>query len=401
MTNYQLINDEINTKISIPNWRLVIGFSFVILICLLDLSVFAASTSLDPTQLGIGARSLSMGRSGAADMCEMGTIYINPANTGCFKDWGVTSMQTSLMQSDINYTFLAGAKRFADDGVLAVAYLAGSSFGINSTTIDANSRVVLNGSSFDYSNATFILSYGKEMKENFRLGGLLKTVNKNLSGQGSASGFNFDIGMTFVPKENLVLGLVAQNLMPSGLSWGTGAKENLPIGLKTGISFQPKDNLLLNLDLDSSPGAIHTGIEWQLNKNLSLRAGAESATALNYSMGVGIEMQGFRFDYAYLLDGNLAENSTSYFSLSFAPEVKEPEMVPHENDGGKKLQLKTDEGFPKEVLTPSIIISPPSLLNGQVAPKKKNSVKIKKIAPKKVLKKKQFSQLSRKKHKRV
>jgi hypothetical protein len=79
----------------------------------------------------------------------------------------------------------------------------------------------------------------------------------------------------------------------------------------------------------------HGGVEWQVIPLLSLRAGIDqkaasiaedtTGTSTNYLLGIGLKLDGFRFDYAYRQDPNFAELSTHYFSICYtgAP-VEEP-----------------------------------------------------------------------------
>ncbi len=63
-------------------------------------------------------------------------------------------------------------------------------------------------------------------------------------------------------------------------------------------------------------------MEWSLTKLFSLRAGLEqkhsdpAASYLNYSLGLGLDLQRIGIDYAYYYDGLLSHNSRSYVSLS-------------------------------------------------------------------------------------
>ena len=290
-----------------------------------------ASTSLDPTMLGMGARALSMGRSCVANPADVNSIFVNPANAAKVKDWAVTSMYTSLLEDDIKYTMLGGAKKArigSIDGTFALSYMAGMSSGIEPTTKDADSRVVNNGSNFDYNNSVINLVYGQEINKDLSLGGALKLFSKNFSGQASGSGVDMDLGLLYSPQEKLNLGLAVQNFLPMGLSWSTGAKEDVAMLIKAGLDYKINDNLLVLADANLSPMALHAGVEWKPVNMLALRAGLENVSTgnsiktTNISAGLGLSFGGAQIDYAYFKDGNLDANTTHFFTISFQPEVK-------------------------------------------------------------------------------
>ncbi len=287
-----------------------------------------AATSLDPTRLGMGARSLALGRACVADPADVNSIFINPANAAKVKDWAVTSMYTSLLDGDMKYTMLGGAKKTTLESVestFGFSYMAGMSSGIEPTTRDATGRVASNGGSFDYSNSVMTLVYGREVKNDLSLGASLKMFNKNFSGQASGSGFDMDLGMLYCPSEKLNIGVTAQNILPVGLSWSTGANEDVAMNVKAGVDFRVNDHLLVIADADLSPMSLHAGVEWQLTKIFALRGGIESLTSsggistTDMTAGVGINLGGFELDYAYLKDGAIDANSTHFFTITLTP----------------------------------------------------------------------------------
>ena len=334
----QALNPKQTPNPNIPNSKRL-GFRIWVIGICLGFGVWSlgfangtfASASLDPTSLGMGARSLSMGRACVANPSDVNSIFVNPANAAKIEDWAVASMYTSLLEGDIKYTMLGGAKKAgigALDGTFGFSYMAGMSSGIEPTTRDASSRVVNNGSNFDYSNSVINLVYGKEINKDLSLGGALKLFSKNFSGQASGSGIDMDLGLLYSPQEKLNLGLVAQNILPLGLSWSTGANEDVAMLIKAGVSYSISDNLFVLADADLSPMALHAGVEWKPVKMLALRAGLENASTgnsiktTNVSLGIGLCMEYAELDYAYFKDGNLDANTTHFFTISFSPEVK-------------------------------------------------------------------------------
>ncbi|NQU18056.1 MAG: S-layer homology domain-containing protein [Candidatus Saganbacteria bacterium] len=289
-------------------------------------------------KLGVGARSLAMGRTAVAVSGDINSMFINPANAADLRDWGATSMYTSLLEGDIAYTLLGGGKKF-DRGTFGLAYMgSGVVSGIDVTTRDADSRIVSSGSSFNYHNSVISLVWGKEILEKLSAGALLKIFNKGFSGvsNGNGSGYDLDLGILWKQNEKLTLGLSQQNTLPismgGAINWGTGASEGIPFNTKLGLTYLPRDSIFLALDLDyagNQPLVFHGGLEWMLKDFLSIRGGFEqvptskSESTANLSAGVGLKFRGFKFDYAYYLDNVLSVNSTHFFTLSFLPpEIK-------------------------------------------------------------------------------
>lgn len=304
-----------------------------VIVCAIALA-FAASVanaaSLDPMKLGVGARSLAMGRTAAALSGDINSMFVNPANAAGFAGWGGTSMYTSLLEGDITYTLLGGGYE-AEWGTVGLSYLGGGSSGIQVSSRDAEGRIIAADSSLDYSNSVISLVYGKEFMENLSAGANLKLFSKGFTGPGASagSGFDLDLGLLWRPRQDLTLGLSQQNTLPSGIasiSWGTGEKEGIPFNTKLGCAYTPRRDLLLAADLDyaaAAPLLFHGGAEWNFRENLDLRAGLDqvatsnSEAATNLGMGIGIGYRGFIFDLAYYMDSVLGANSTYYFTVSY------------------------------------------------------------------------------------
>jgi len=305
-------------------------FKVIVLICLLSGAAWAGG--LDIGRIGMGARTIAMGRAQAAAR-DLPSIFVNPANAATIDKFGAISMYTSPAE-DLNYGLLAIDVPIKDGnmGTFGIAYLSSAITGMQSTSLDAAGRAYPI-SSFDFSSKLMTLSYGKEVSPNLFSGVSLKFFSKNFEGVqgGSASGADIDLGLIFFPNDNLVLALSAQNILPSdwgNLSWGTGFKEDLPINLKMGGSYATKEEFQILADYDSL-GAVHIGGEYWLKKNLALRCGAEAyLNGINFSLGVGVKHAGFSFDYAYYFDTNIFSNSTHYFSLGYELPYRSIELRP-------------------------------------------------------------------------
>jgi hypothetical protein len=300
----------------------------------------ANAVSLDPMKIGVGARSLAMGRTAAGLAGDINSMFVNPANAADFKGWGGTSMYTSLLEGDITYTLIGGGYEAAW-GTLGLSYLGGGTAGIQVSSRDADGRIVATGTSFDYSNSVITLIYGKEIMESLSAGAALKLFNKGFSSSyGSGSGYDLDLGLLWKPRSDLTVGISQQNTLPAdvaAVSWDSSEKEGIPFNTKVGCAYTPRRDLLLAGDLDyaaDSPMLFHGGVEWNFRENLDLRTGLDqvatdsSNVATNFGFGIGIGYEGFVFDLAYYLDSVLAANSTYYLTISYLMPQKAAALPP-------------------------------------------------------------------------
>lgn len=329
---------------------------FLILGLVVLLAAPAFSDALDPSRIGMGARSLGMGRAQAAAE-DLGSIFVNPANAAALTRFSLTSMFTRIME-DVNYSMLGAAfpLREGTAGTLAFSYMGIGVSDIAQTRLDSDSRPVL-VDTFDYSNQLMVFSYAKEITEQVAWGGSFKLFLRDFAGinQGSASGFDLDLGVLMQLSHNLRCGVSLQNLLPpamAGLYWGTNLKEDIPLNMKIGMGYNPRKDILLLGDVDSL-GNLHFGAEWMPREMLALRAGTERIpvtnweAVMNYTMGVGLKLGGVNLDYAYYLDSTLDANSSHYMSLGieFPPrEIESRPVIPAQNEAEEELMAE-QKGF--------------------------------------------------------
>jgi hypothetical protein len=309
-----------------------IGYFALIILVLGSIGGSACANGLDLTRIGLGARSIALGRTQATGQ-DLYSVFVNPANAAFINRFSAASMYAAPAE-DLYYSLLGLGFPIKDGnaGTFAISYLNAGVSGVPVTSLDAVGHAYPT-SNFDYSSKLLALSYGNVINSDLFAGISLKLMSRSFDGinGGSASGAGLDAGVIFYPKENLVFGLAVQNIFPEqwgSLAWGTGTKEKLPLNLKMGTSFAPSDDLLLLGDYDSL-GSAHAGVEYTLKKNLALRGGAEYLSdSINFSAGVGVKSSGFSFDYAYYLDTSVFENSAHYFSIGYELPLRTMEIRP-------------------------------------------------------------------------
>jgi hypothetical protein len=330
------------------------------LICWILLTGVSGALVLDPTALGMGARSVGLGRCAVAMDPDPGSVFVNPANATQMKTWGVSSMAVNLSE-DINYTQL-GFDVPQQFGTLGLSYLGAVSGGIIATTIEAG-RIKPSGFTFDYTSAVLSLIYGKEINPDLSLGATLKYFSKSFSGVASGTGMDLDLGLLWKPNPAIKVGLSQQNTLPSPLGsmkWSTGNTEGIPFNTKLGVAYRPLKELMMTTDMDYSqnrPLLLHGGVEWgPLFQLLTLRLGIDqyaqnkNSAVTNLTCGLGLNVAGIGFDYAYYNDTLLPSNIAHYFSFRYQPPTAaEIKIISREAEKKEepKLALKSFPDVPE------------------------------------------------------
>jgi hypothetical protein len=393
----------------------------LVLIIVLALSmctgVFAEiKTSVDITDVGMGARPIALGGAYTALADDASAIFTNPAGLGLQKDYSFVSMSTQLLTC-VDYK-LAGFAYPTRYGTFGIGYVGVSSPAGNH--IYTSGGITIEGGPIYYSNSMILLSYGCGLNRQLSLGTNLKILAQGFSGDidgaPSASGTELDLGAMYKLNNSLTFGATLQNiygmLTDGSINWSTGEKEKLPTLLKLGCSYRALDNVLLNLDSTSAPGTernlvFNGGAEWQVVEALALRAGFDqknesvsdgtAGVSTRLALGVGLTWTTFRFDYAFRYDPEFNDLSTHYFSFSiFAnpPEKQYDKVI--EPIKSVKIQAgkaAIEASKPMEIDTPlakiekvavekSVLAARSAVIKAPAAKIEKVAAKIEKVDPK-------------------
>lgn len=325
-----------------------------------------AASMVDPSIIGVGARSLAMGKAyiGLAD--DAAAIFLNPSGLTQIKGFDFTSMRAALI-GDVNYTVI-GCAIPVPAGYLGAGFVSSGISSIPLTRWTSSGGVDRPEvySTTDFSSNVFLLSYANRLSSLFRseklknvsFGATLKYFTQYFSQSSGAldgasgTGLDMDIGLKLKARKWLDIGLVVTNVIPSSMGgrfiWKkNGVAEGIPAYFKGGLAvrvlgesaikkYSTWDLTVLldaekNMDQDNYPALFHTGLEWKMNKYLAIRAGLDQqaaadtsgmGTETNMTFGVGFKLAPFSFDYAYHRYGDISDNTTHYFSIGFSPEPK-------------------------------------------------------------------------------
>ncbi|MFA6548641.1 MAG: hypothetical protein WCT39_01740 [Candidatus Margulisiibacteriota bacterium] len=340
--------------------------------CILSLPAWSQAVAPDPTRLSVGARILGMGKTFIGLSDDIGAIYTNPAGLANLDKWQLSSMSGKFME-DYNYLNFSGAYP-TKYGVLGFGYALSSIAGGYATKIKTGTsadpvyEIDPSQPTISYDNNVMVFSYGNKIPLSFlssietSAGANLKLFSAKMAGDGitsgGANGQELDIGCLFKIKPWFSFGSTLQDALPFSmggkLSYASGHEESYPSTWRNGIALKilgEKDALRVYglqelkflFDVDSYPTRknfpliCHTGIEWSPVKMVAVRAGIDqdasgdgNGTGLsaisNMTAGVGVNFEGFSFDYAYHQYANVPGITNNYFSLSYTP-IPKPSKV--------------------------------------------------------------------------
>jgi tetrahydromethanopterin S-methyltransferase subunit G len=267
---------------------------------------------------GVGVRPISMGKAFVAVADDASAGYWNPAGLAKLGNPQLSLMYSNPMNYDVlgsggvkdigYHTFSAAFPSHYGSVGLNFAYL---SVGDIQVVEDASGPT---GKTFQDKEMGVILSYANSITELIRLGLNLKFVQQDLFDQ-KGSGVGMDIGILYEPMYNLILGLMAQDLITPKITLKDTAYSP-PRKVVFGMSYKLLDDrMLLAAGMDKASGRsakFHLGAEGHPVKDFAIRAGYTSDTG-EISAGIGFRISLIQIDYGF---GLLSLGSTHRVSLT-------------------------------------------------------------------------------------
>lgn len=305
----------------------------------------------DPMTIGVGARSLGMGKAYVAVAEDGDAIFMNPAGLARSSNPKLSSMYTNLM-GDVGYMVIGGVYPCGEKSAIGAGFIGSRVDGV----ILTDSTGAIQGTNGNWGNNVMFLSYGTYLNEipilnpnlgrDVLVGGSLKYFSVGGSGNSSieaASGstFDADLGILYPVNDLLVVGASVQNILGSKVSKSTGSGDVLSSNLKVGVkatlmgekgaplsSGSSNRKLYALVDYDSplrgaQESATHFGLEFWPSNNLALRVGVDNKEP---TAGVGVRIAGLEFNYAYHPYNGIAEDSTHFFSIGYLGENRQREL---------------------------------------------------------------------------
>ncbi len=266
--------------------------------------------------LGAGARAMGMGNAFTAWASDATAIYYNPAGLSLLPAQQVTFLHTTLFESTI-YDYLAYVYPHLDFGGLGVGVMR-----IGTDDIGRRDYLTDVGgddlASFTASQMQLMLAYGRSFGRHIQAGVGFKVLNQSVDNL-SAYGYGIDLGAQVMILRNLRAGVFLQDIVGPRLTL-VDARERTPFTLKSGMaySFDLKDSPIsgtIALDVDkpeNRSAKIRGGLELRHEAGIAIRGGYDRD---NIALGVGLEYDRVRFDYAIKFVDYLTDSHR--FSLSF------------------------------------------------------------------------------------
>ncbi len=290
----------------------------------LVMSVGAAwgQTLLSLYELERGARPAALGGAftGLAD--DAYALVYNPAGLAFLERASAHGLVESRFGRAVYGSVIAGGRNLG----IGLVFLNVSSIPWR----DENNKPVQSGS-FDFTQVGFTVAGGISFADlplgaglgalqSLALGLRAKILTISTLPEGSGAGFSLEPAI-FYKLDNmgslgsLRLGVVIENLLGVGVSYGSGHSEGFPMGLRLGASLSPVPGATVAADVEAN-GTVHIGGEYKLAnaqlarfgvQQLAVRGGVLVNPALvQASAGFGVRIRGgVQIDYTLLTHSEL------------------------------------------------------------------------------------------------
>jgi hypothetical protein len=263
----------------------------------------AAGTATTVLDIAPGVAVLGAGGAGVSLAGGAETLYYNPAGLAELPGMSLSSFFSSHF-GEASYSSLSFT--FRNFGVGALLLNSGSIQGYDG---NGNPTELLG-----YSSSAYVFGFGlssgdlpflRVLPADMAFGGLLKVITSKI-GAVSGSGFALDLGFRTVfsvsslgpiSVSNVALGVTAVNVF--GRMSYDDIDDDLAMDLRVGVSARLLERITVAADLYLGGGA-RLGVSFSPVTSLALRLGLLSSGALSVTAGLGVNVQGFLIDYAYV-----------------------------------------------------------------------------------------------------
>jgi hypothetical protein len=270
------------------------------------------------TDIGTSARSISLGSiEGFSEAAN--TVFENPA--GMYRiDSAAASFFTTTIMDEVYYNSVAVCSD-TPIGKFGVGYMEASIYDIPHTGLNTSDRLYVK-SYFDFKNYLYKLSYAYSLNRNIHLGASLVNYSTEfweIKGKGS----DLDLGC-IVDYDDLELSFIARNAFSGDVTFNNDGKEVLLAryifsGKYTYDEFEifgqirdKETKKLLSIGLSYKP---------RLIPYFEINAGHKEFLVLNrvkknLTLGVGLNISGIGFYYAYEKSEHFEYDNKNYFSVN-------------------------------------------------------------------------------------
>lgn len=140
------------------------------------------------------------------------------------------------------------------------------------------------------------LAYGLLLSNNISIGTQINFNQIRVSGYGSASTVNFEVGALVALSNKVMMGLHVYN--PAGGKFGKNKTEKFGSIYKAGVGYEASEQFFVSAEIakeENLPVNVNAAMQYNFNKHFLARGGVSSAIA-NYFVGIGILWSTIRLD---------------------------------------------------------------------------------------------------------
>lgn len=259
-------------------------------------------------KIGVGAKAIGMAESQAADANDLYASYWNPAGLA-----NIQRQQLGLMHNEwfeeMNHEFIGFVQPIGGAGVIG-----GSAVYLSFGELQGRDAKGKETKVFRPYAIALILSYARRFGSALSFGVNTKWVREQIDDI-NAQVVAFDIGGLYVvPGSSLAFGFSAQHLGPKAKF--VEESFSLPLNIRVGAAYKLLNDALtittdVNRPSDNHP-TIGVGTAYTISNVLHLRAGYKYSLGGNdlgfasgITSGLGLTIEGFDIDYAFVSFGKL------------------------------------------------------------------------------------------------
>ncbi len=328
----------------------------------------AGTTSATFLKIGVGARPIGMGEAFTAISDDANAIYWNPAGLVRVHKREITGMHNEHFQ-DIRHDFIGYAhplkslpERILGIGVTGL-YLYGMERRSGEEENIPEEPLTEEEGKFGADDIALLLGYAEAINSRLSLGGSIKGIRQRIDDE-KAYGIALDLGALYrwrLLNKELDIGLVLLNFGP-GIKF-VNKSYDLPLAIRLGLGMAFLNNRLrvgfdVNQPIDNYV-KYHLGFEYRIIRELFIRTGYRyrlHGNALGdksgMTAGIGLRINDFQLDYAFVPYGELGDTHRISLTLNFGKRqgiLEQPQMsrIPKPEKIEREIQ---EEGIGNEAI---------------------------------------------------